>query len=50
MFVLWPEALEPRARFERDIAGSQYGRGELGAETPIAPNAEVEEDGTLSEQ
>jgi hypothetical protein len=49
-FVLWLDAPEPRARFERNSAGSRYGRGELGVETPIAPNAEVEEDGTLNEQ
>jgi hypothetical protein len=50
MFVLWLDAPESRARFARDVAGSRYGRGELGAERPIPPNAEVEEDGTLSEQ
>jgi hypothetical protein len=49
MFALWLDAPEPRALFARDIAGSRYGRGELGAEMPIPPNTEVEEDGTLSE-
>jgi len=50
MFVLWVDALEPRTGFVRDIAGSRYGRGELGAENPIPSNAEVEEGGTLIEQ
>jgi hypothetical protein len=49
MFVLWLDAPDPRARSTRDIGGSRYGRGELGAATPIPPNAEVEGDGTLSE-
>jgi hypothetical protein len=49
MFVLWLDAPEPRALFARDIAGSRYGRGELGTEMPTPPNTEVEEDGTLSE-
>lgn len=50
MFVLWLDAPEPRARFASDIEGSRYGRRELGAEKPIPLNAEVKEDGTLSEQ
>lgn len=50
MFVLWVDAPEPRMQFTRDIGGSRYGRGQLGAESPIPANGEVEEDGTLMEQ
>ena len=50
MFVLWVDAPEPRMLFTRDIGGSRYGRGQLGAESPIPANAEVQEDGTLIEQ
>lgn len=50
MFVLWLDSPEPRTRFARDIGGSQYGRGQLGAEEAIPANAEVEEDGRLSER
>jgi hypothetical protein len=49
-FVFWLDAPEPWARFTRDVDGSRYGRGELGAPSPMPPNAEVEKDGTLNEQ
>jgi hypothetical protein len=49
MFVLWLDAPEPRAQFARNVGGSRYGQGELGAERPFPPNAEVKGDGTLSQ-
>lgn len=48
-FVLWLDAPDPTPRFGRNAEGLRYGRGELGAEEPIPANAEVGEDGTLSE-
>jgi hypothetical protein len=50
MFVLWLDSPEPRVQFARDIGGSRYGRGELGAEKPMPPNAEVDQDGTLRQE
>jgi len=47
MFVLWIDAPNPTTRFGRDIGGSRYGEGQLGAERPIPPNAHVQPDGTL---
>lgn len=47
MYVLWIGAPEPRVEFGRDIGGSRYGRGELGAETPTPANAGVRPDGRL---
>lgn len=47
-FVLWLDAPEPTDQFSLNVEGARYGRGELGAETVIPPNAEVNEYGTLS--
>jgi len=49
MFVLWLDAPEPRELFARNIAGSRYGRGQLGAERPIPPKADVDVDGGLNQ-
>jgi len=47
MFVLWIDAPNQAARFARDIGGSRYGEGQLGAERPIPQNVLVREDGRL---
>jgi hypothetical protein len=47
-FALWLDAPNPHPRFGADITGLRYGMGELGAEEPVAANAVVRSDGTLS--
>jgi hypothetical protein len=47
MYVLWLDAPEPTSLFARNAGGSRYGMGELGAERPELPNAELRQDGTL---
>ena len=47
MFVLWIDAPTPPTTFGRDIGGSRYGEGQLGAERPIPPNARVLPGGKL---
>jgi hypothetical protein len=47
-FALWLDAPNPHPQFGADITGLRYGMGELGAEEPVAANAVVRSDGTLS--
>lgn len=47
-YVLWLDAPSPGPRFERNTTGSRYGTGELGAETPVAANALIRSDGTVT--
>jgi hypothetical protein len=46
-YVLWLDAPEPNSLFSWNAGGSRYGMGELGAERPEPPNAELRQDGTL---
>lgn len=47
-YALWLDAPSPGPQFGRNTTGSRYGTGELGAERPVAANAVVESDGTLT--
>jgi hypothetical protein len=47
-YVLWLDAPTPGPQFGRNTTGSRYGTGELGAERPVAANASVRVNGTLS--
>jgi hypothetical protein len=49
-YVLWLDAPEPTLLFSLNAGGSRYGMGELGAEHPEPPNAELRQDGTLRER
>jgi hypothetical protein len=46
--ALWLDAPTPGLQFGRNTTGSRYGTGELGAEKPVAANAFVQMNGTLS--
>lgn len=49
LYVLWVDAPNPTTLFQRNVDGSRYGEGQLGAERPISPNAQVSAEGLLVE-